>query len=247
MGGAALLAACLAAAPIKLASPGFRVLALAEQTGQFYSDHFAARFAGDERFLVVTKSDITAALAVERQQQLLGCDTSESSCMAELAGALGAEGIITGQVAKVGDAFQLNVRILTAGSRAMYTHSSALLESEKELIAELNRCAEEARGLVALDLRGAEARAPRRPSRWLALIPAIAGVGVAGVGAALLVDAGDRYAALNDPTKWRSYGMTEANDLAANGRRSETSGAVLLAVGAALLIAGALWFLLVSQ
>ena len=241
-----IVAAWLAATPIKLASPGFSVLGLPDAAAQFYSDHFAARFAGDERFEVVTRSDIVAVLAVERQKALLGCESDQASCMAELAGALGVEGIITGQVARVSDAFQLNVRVISASSRALFTHSSALLGSEKELIEELNRTAQQARERLATDLRAATPTAASS-SRLPPVLTLAAGAALAATGIAFLGDAAQKYSSLNKPTNWPSYDLATATDLADRGKTSQTVGAVLLSVGLAALAAGVIWLILVSR
>ena len=69
---------------------------------------------------VARGKDMVALLGVERQKQLLGCSDAASSCMAELAGALGADGLVTGQLARIGKSFQLNVKVLAAdGSRTL--------------------------------------------------------------------------------------------------------------------------------
>ena len=83
-----VLSATPPAGPIKLAAPVFNTLNLPEQAGSYYADHFG-QLLGQYGFQVVTSTEINALVGVERQKQLLGCSNHASSCMAELANALG--------------------------------------------------------------------------------------------------------------------------------------------------------------
>jgi TolB-like protein len=60
----------------------------------------------------VSSAELQSVMAVERQRQLAGC--SESECLTEIAGALGAPFVMTGSVARFGEAFQLTVQVLNA-------------------------------------------------------------------------------------------------------------------------------------
>lgn len=61
-------------------------------------------------FDVTSSRDIVTLLGVERQKQLLGC--GESSCVAELAGALGARFVLSGSVSRIGASWQLSLTTL---------------------------------------------------------------------------------------------------------------------------------------
>jgi hypothetical protein len=58
---------------------------------------FLAKDLRDLGFQVITPTDIGAALGLERQKQILGC--TESSCLAEIGGAMGADYIVHGEMA----------------------------------------------------------------------------------------------------------------------------------------------------
>lgn len=63
-------------------------------------------------FQVTSQVEVANLLGLERQRQLLGCAESSSSCAAELAGALGAQFLMSGSVTKLGqDAFQLSLQL----------------------------------------------------------------------------------------------------------------------------------------
>src|SRR5262245_17099819 len=99
------------AAPVKLASPGLTGLGLSRELASFYSAHLA-----QHELKVVTNTEMAQLLGLERQKQLLGCASDASSCMAELANALGVDGIITGSIGKLDEVFQINVKVVGAGN-----------------------------------------------------------------------------------------------------------------------------------
>lgn len=110
-----LVASTAAAAPPRFVAPGLRVTNLKASLAQDFTDHLAQQLVG-RGLSVITSSDMQAVLGIERQRQLLGCSDDASSCMAELAGALGADGVVTGTVVRVGKKYQVNVRIIDARS-----------------------------------------------------------------------------------------------------------------------------------
>lgn len=62
---------------------------------------------------VYTPKDMLTLLGLEEQRSLLN-DCSSESCLAEIAGALGAEYVLTGNLAQVGQELLMNVRLLDA-------------------------------------------------------------------------------------------------------------------------------------
>ncbi len=63
-------------------------------------------------FKALTSKDVQTLLGVERQKQLVGCSDKGTSCLAELAGALGAPFVMSGAVSKVGNTLQLTLQTL---------------------------------------------------------------------------------------------------------------------------------------
>lgn len=59
-------------------------------------------------FEVLSTRDVQALLGLERQKQLMGCSEAES-CMTELSGAIGARFVMSGSLARLGDAYQLTL------------------------------------------------------------------------------------------------------------------------------------------
>jgi hypothetical protein len=257
----ALLAAAPAPAssesqePVRLAAPGFTTIRLPAELGGFYTEHLAQGLnrAGLQ---VVTAREIQALLGLERQKQLLGCSDEASSCMAELAGALGVDGMVLGDVARVGRVYQLNVKVLPASGGAQLAQYSARVEREEALLEALDAAAAALGRDVLAKLRPAPSvpvaqaavpaaaltpeaarsdaptRAPRSLRSW-AWAPAAAG-GVLGLGGALFyVKARNSHARLIDPS---SVSLTAE---AAERERDAGSRAQLLSrAGIGLGIAG---------
>lgn len=249
----AALKLVLCASQLKLASVGFTQVGLSDAQATFYADHFAARLAAtDEAVRVVTQRDIADVLGVERQKQLMGCSDDASNCMAELAGALGVDGLVTGQVAKIGKSFQVNVKVLAAdGSKTMFVHSSALLATEEALVEELNAVAVKLLARVRDQTGGSTTSAPSaatsvsappgRGLNGLKLIPG--GLGVVGLGlgvTAMIVSAG-QYGTL---TGQNVTSASHALQLRDDGKKNLVIGSVLGGVGLALVIGSLLWWLL---
>lgn len=63
-------------------------------------------------FDVMSSRDVQALLGMERQRELLGCNDASRSCMTEISGALGARFILSGSLARLGDAWQLTLTTL---------------------------------------------------------------------------------------------------------------------------------------
>jgi len=105
-----VLLASLGAAPT-LAAPGLRCADFSQSVCDAFTDHLVQQL-GAQGLKVVSSSDISSVLGLDRQKTLLGC--AESSCTAELAGALGVDAIVTGSVARVAPTVLVNVRVISA-------------------------------------------------------------------------------------------------------------------------------------
>lgn len=108
---ACLLAAVLAAAPPKLAvlavSAGEGVPAT---TAAAITEAVVAEVRKQSGAEVITQREIASILSLENQKAMLGCQTD--ACMAELGGALGAERLVAGDLAKLGESFLFHLRVV---------------------------------------------------------------------------------------------------------------------------------------
>ncbi len=168
------------AAPVRLAAPGLGLVNVDEKLGSFLTEHVAQRLKL-ARLDVVTQKEMQSILGLERQKQIRGC-VEVSSCMAELASALGADGLVLGDIAKVGGRFQINLKIIASDSARTLAVFSESVSSEDQVIDALTRGAY----LLAVDVNHALGRPPppelvATDTRVFAIAPLIIGVlGVAG-------------------------------------------------------------------
>lgn len=241
------VAALIAAAP-KVAVPGMSGVGLERAQTEFFTEHFAGalRQAG---LSVVTQSEIGALLGLERQKQLLGCGEASSSCMAELANALGADVVALGGIAKLGGgSYQVTLKLLVATDGRVLAQQSGRAGSDEKLTDALTRAAHELAREALRQLRPQEPVPPlpdfsRKPLRGVSWLPGLVGLGGVGAGIALAVTAASAHARLTDPTQ-PALTATQAKGLVESGKTNQVLGGVLLGVGAAALgVAVAFFFL----
>lgn len=72
-----------------------------------------------ERSLAVTSgADVRSLIAVQSDRQSVGCDDSNDGCLADLAGALGADLVVSGSVGRLGDLLVVSVAFYDAAQQA---------------------------------------------------------------------------------------------------------------------------------
>ncbi|MBI3182332.1 MAG: hypothetical protein HYZ28_09335 [Myxococcales bacterium] len=240
----ALAAAALATHPgsIRLASPGLRGVNVATDLLGFYGEHLAQRLR-EQGVGVVTARDIETLLGLERQRQLLGCADESEACMAELASALGVDGSLVGDLARLGDTFQLNLKVVSSRDAQVRASYSGQAASEKEVLARLDEAARRLSEALsgkhpAIELAASALSTPLRRQAW---IPAAAGAALAGAGALFVLQSEGIHRQLADPNG------PEVNDpegVARAGWTYQGLGRVGLGLGTAgLAAAGAMYFL----
>ena len=85
---------------------------LSPGAAQILEDVIATELARTGRFQVVGRTDLAAVLGYERQRQVLGC--AESSCLAEIGGAVGADLVLSGQAGQLGSQYRLSLLLVDA-------------------------------------------------------------------------------------------------------------------------------------
>jgi len=63
-------------------------------------------------FRALSSREVQTLIGFERKKQLLGCSEDSSNCLQELAGAMGARFVMSGTLARLGDALQLSLQVL---------------------------------------------------------------------------------------------------------------------------------------
>ncbi len=97
-------------------------------------------------FEVLSSRDLQSLIGLDRQKQLLGCDEASKSCMAELSGALGARFVMTGTLARLGEAWQLTLNTLDSQKAQPLGRATRLARSLEALRAMLPYAVAEATG-----------------------------------------------------------------------------------------------------
>ncbi len=189
-----LVVTLLAAAPIKLGLTNLTGVGFSDAQTAALSEHLSSRF---QTISVVTPKDIAAVLGLEQQKQLLGCD--DARCTTELANALGVDGIVQGELTRLGQVIQLNVKCVATSDGRRLASFGERVSREDDLFAAVERAAAaiEAQTLEAL---GTTTAPQQRFSRGWAAVPLGLAVLSGIAGALLMVFAGADYRALTDQT-----------------------------------------------
>ncbi len=92
------------------------------------------QFQKSGRYTVIGSSDISAMLQAEQRNQLLAC--TETSCLAEMGGALGADLIAHASIGAVGDFYLINIKIIDVRRAVVVERVSREVDAlENQLIA----------------------------------------------------------------------------------------------------------------
>jgi hypothetical protein len=233
-----------AAAPLKLAAPGLRAVGIEEKKVAVFTDYLAQQLSL-YGIRVTTEAEVQAMLGLERQKQLLGCSDEGSSCMAELAGALGVDGLITGNFAKLDKGYILTLKIVSPNGGAPLGSYSGRVADDDAALEWLSGAAREFAAAHGL----ATAAPPPTASRGVHLrgkswIPAAAAAVLLGVGLYLVIDT------LSFASTLRTGGGVPPDQLTtsiAGAQTRQITGDVLIGVGVAALGTAAIFFFTGSE
>jgi hypothetical protein len=228
-----LLAVVVAAAPLKLAAPGFTCAGVTAELCAGYLDHFAAVLSS-ERLHVTSSKDIASVLGLERQKELLGCG-DHGACLAELAGALGVEGVLIGNLVKTESSYLTTIKVVHVRDGSTWVEATSRPRSEDALFAFLDDTAHSFGEHLAPAPNGG---VPRWAPTLAAGVLFAAGVGVFAWAKADAAELADVQHFVLTPA--------EVHQIADRGRVTEPLGAVLLGAGLAAL-AGAIVYWVLSQ
>lgn len=239
--GSVVLAVAVSASPVvtKIAAPGLHFVNVETKLGEFYSEHLAQqlKYAGLQ---VITSREMQSLLGLERQKQLLGC--SEGACMTELANALGADGILLGDVALLGSTYQVNLKIIGSGDGKTLALESTKASSEAALLEVLTNAAQKLARDASVSLGRPPPVAIGSSSggvRKFAWAPAALGVAAIGAGVACLVVTENAHKTLTMDTN-----IPNGAELVATGKTTGPLAVAGFAVGGAALAGAAAMFFL---
>ena len=229
--------------PVKLAAPQLSVLNMDARAGTFFNEHVADALTA-QGFRVTTAKEIEELVGLERRRQLVGCDES-SSCLSELANALGVDAIVTGEIGRFGGTYQLLLKVNSAIDGRQLASYGARVNGEEAVLDEIARGASAMAPQVAAAFGRTLHPVVRRrvtTARDFAWLPALGGALVAGAGGFCMYQAGVRYQQLENPTAVMTVAQGDAIRKA--GSTFQGAGLAALGVGGAALIAAGGMFLL---
>lgn len=172
-------------------------------------DAIVDALSGRGLFEVVSTRDVQTLLGAERQKQLLGvCEGDAQTCVTTAAQAITARFILSGQLSRVGAAYQLNLQMLDTEKGQSVARSMRLASDVKALVAQVPYAAAEATGSPL----------PPPPSRVLPSVLIAAGSAAALAGAIFGMLALSRQAVLNDELCPSGAGATRCDGVSLRPR-----------------------------
>jgi len=144
-----------AASRVKIAVTDIRsVQGVAPGTATILSDIVVSEVAR-AGYDVVSHADITAILGFEKQKKVLGC-SEDSSCLAEIGGALGVDFMLTGQVGQIGTRNRVSLLLVDTKKARVVARSAQFSDQNEDALV---RAAESALKEVLAGIRAAQAAA----------------------------------------------------------------------------------------
>jgi TolB-like protein len=83
---------------------------------------------------VVSQSDINAMIGFERQRKMLGC-SDDSSCLAEIGGALGVDYMLAGQVGQIGTRFRISLLLVDSKKARVAARAAQFCDQNEDALA----------------------------------------------------------------------------------------------------------------
>lgn len=123
-----------AAAPVRITTAGFTATGTDAALAKAWTERFAEVARRDGRVDVTTAGDIEQLLGIERQKQLLGCGSTSTECLVELANAMGTDGVLVGSIVKSESGYLATVRVLQGKTGKVWWSASDRRATEGALL-----------------------------------------------------------------------------------------------------------------
>lgn len=120
----------------RVAIPMLAPDSLDEETARALTEIMLAESSTVRGLTVVSPSDFNAVLGLERQKDLLGCQ-EDLVCVAEIAGALGVDGMLIASVSAVGEVYIVTFKIVDVGRVRVLLRSKAKAKGGTEVLIEV--------------------------------------------------------------------------------------------------------------
>jgi hypothetical protein len=227
----------------RLAAPGLTSVQLDEKVTSFYTEHLAHQM-GHAGVQVYTPQEISTVIGFERQRQLMGCTDEE--CVAELASAMGIDGLVTGSIGKFGQSVQVNLKVISARDASTLASFTGRVKGDEDTLDLLSQAGHSLATdvLKALGRKPVQVRAQVGTVKRWPLWPTVAGGVLAAAGGGALLWANASHQRLRDDAQLEAPTMSprEASGLADTGRLAQTAGWVLVGAGAAALASSVVFY-----
>jgi hypothetical protein len=211
-----------------------------EKTVGDFSGELLAQALEKHAVKTMTPRAIAAVIGNDRQRQLLGCS---ETCVTELAGALGVDALVLGDVARLGSDWALNVRVVTAATAQSIATFNERTSTEEGIPLMIERAAWALSaqlvkaGWTEVSV-GAEPMAPRFNRLW-AIAPAVVGVAGLSLGVVMELQADAQLATLKTATTPGAVELARTT-----GHSNEVLATASLIVGGAGIVTAVIVFLL---
>ncbi len=183
--------AARAASPEATGRIGVQVLSLSPEVGvdpnsaRLMTDFLVSELSKHPQLQVFGQSDLQGLLAAARQQKQLECNTDADSCLAEVAGAMGARWLIGGSIGVLGTKLLITLRLTDTRRHQMLAHvteetgagTTEMLSTIQDLV---ERLLEEAR-VIQPDVSVTAAPPRSHATGWWLLAGCATAAAVAGV------------------------------------------------------------------
>ena len=223
---------------IKIAVMNIEATGISEEHVPILSEVLTTELHALARFEVISGRDIAALLGYESQKMAIyACD--ETSCLAELGAAIGAEKLLSSQIGRVGDTYIVNLKLIDVKGMRTERRAKETVEGKIDDVIVALRAA--VKGLFVrsdTEMRAAGITSGFISQRAVATGFLLVGLAGGGVGAGFGVSAKKHLTNAEDPT------FIGAQHEVIAGKRSMLLANVGYGVGGAFLLTGALLWLL---
>jgi hypothetical protein len=157
---ASALAGRAHAKELRIAVLEIRALGTEAAKAELLSEVALTEAAGMGGFDVVGKSDIASVMGFEKQKQVMGC-AEDSSCLAEIGGALGVDLILVGSLGTLGDLFRLDLKLVDTKKAKVRARVGVTVEGkEGQLVAAVQKAIRDLLGPLKLSEQQAGSKPP---------------------------------------------------------------------------------------
>jgi TolB-like protein len=95
--------------------------------------------ASFDRFEIIGRSDIASMIGFEQQKKVLGC-VEDSSCLAEIGGALGVDYVLIGSLGRLGTLYRVDLKVVdTKKARVLGRFGESVTNEEEKLVAAVQK------------------------------------------------------------------------------------------------------------